>query len=192
MDWVPSGELFLPQISITELKSLYKKEKNSKAKTRLLCAILRKKEYSISDIVKHTEVPRMTVSDHLRRLHRKGIGSLYDKKQAGRPKRITSEQVIELEKIMENSPKDQNLPFSIWSTKLVRDFIENKYRVSYKIRQTRNILRKIGFSPQKPRPKHMKSSTQAQEDFKKTSGKPSGHMPKMDMRSSFWMKASSH
>lgn len=191
MKWVPSGEPFLPECSAKDLKILYRKEKNSKAKTRLLCAMLRKKEYSISDIAKHTELPRMTVSDCLRRIHKNGLGGLYDKKQSGRPKRLANEQLNELERAVEKSPQEQDLPFTMWDTKIVRKFIGDKYNVSYELRQVRNIVRKLGFSPQKPRPIHRKSSTKAQEDFKKSSRRLSGRMPKMDMRSSFWTKASS-
>jgi transposase len=191
MSWVPTGELFLPEHSIKELKILYKKEREPKAKLRLLSAILRKKEYSITDISKHTEVPRMTISDWLRRLHNGGFDNLYDKKQPGRPAKLGKKQLIELERIMEGSPQNQDLPYIIWTTKLVKEFIKEKYDVSYELRQTRNIVRKLGFSSQKPRPMHRKASKKSQEDFKKTSKKISDHMLKMDMRSSFWTKASS-
>lgn len=189
MSWVPKEELFLPEHSAKDLKRLYKKEKNPKAKLRLLCATLRKKGYSISDISKHLEIPIMTISDWLRKLHKKGLNGLYDKKQPGRPSKLNKKHLKELEKIIEESPQNQGLPFIIWTTKFVRDFIEEKYGVSYKLRQTRNIVRNLGFSSQKPRPKHRRASIKAQEDFKKTSKKTSGHMLKMDMRSSFWTKA---
>ena len=191
MTWVPSGESFLSEYSIKELKTLYKKERGPKAKLRLLCATLRKKDYSISDISKHLEIPRMTISDWLRKLHKKGIDEIYDKKQSGRPNKLNKGQLKELEKIIDESPQIQELPFVLWTTKLVRDFIEEKYEISYKPRHVRNIAKNLGFSTQKPRPKHRKASIKAQEDFKKTSGEMSGHMLKMDMRSSFWTKASS-
>ena len=190
MDWVPSGELFLPEYSIKELKTLYKKEKGPKTKLRLLCATLRKRGDSISDISKSLEVPRMTISDWLRRLHKKGLDRIYDKKRSGRPSRLNKDQLKELEGIIDESPQFQDLPYIIWTTKLVRDFIEEKYGVSYKPRQVRNIAKNQGFSSQKPRPKHRKASIKAQENFKKTSGKKLDHMLKMDMRSSFWTKAS--
>ena len=191
MKWVPDGEMFLSEHSIDKLKKLYKSERHPKAKLRLLCATLRKKGYSISEISKNLEVPRMTISDWLRRLYKKGLDGIYDKKQSGRPNKLTRKELNELEGIVEKSPQEQNLPFIIWSTKLVRDFIEDKYGVSYELRQTRNIVRNLGFSPQKPRPKHRKASMKIQEDFKKTSGKVSENMLKMDMRYSFWTKVSS-
>ncbi len=191
MDWVPSGEMFLHDISIGELKKLYRKEKEAKVKLRLLCATLRKREYSVSDISKHLEIPRMTVSDWLRRLYERGLSGLYDRKQTGRPNKLNKEQLTDLEKILGESPQNQNLPFVIWTTKLVRDLIQTKYGISYRSRQTRNILQDLGFSPQKPRPRHRKASVKSQEDFKKTSGRTLGHTSKMDMRSWFWTKASS-
>lgn len=191
MDWVPSGDLFLSEYSIKELKSMYKKEKKSKAKLRLLCATLRKRGESVSDISKSLEIPIMTVSDWLRRLHKKGLDGIHDKKQSGRPNRLSKDQLKELEGIIDESPQFQDLPYIIWTTKLVRDFIEERYGVSYKPRQVRNITKNLGFSSQKPRPKHRKASIKAQEDFKKTSGKKLDHILKMDMRASFWTRVSS-
>lgn len=191
MDWVPSGDLFLPKYSVKELKIIYKNEKKPKAKLRLLSAVLRKKGQSITDISKSLEVPRMTISDWLRRIHKKGLDRIYDKKRPGRPSRLNKDQLNELEEIIDESPQNQDIPFTMWTTKLVRDIIETRYGIIYMPRQTRNILQKMGFSPQKPRPRHRKASIKAQEDFKKTSGKKSDHMLKMDMRYSFWTKVSS-
>jgi len=42
MDWMKKGEEFIPKYNIGELKKIYQKEKNAKAKLRLLAAILRK------------------------------------------------------------------------------------------------------------------------------------------------------
>jgi hypothetical protein len=40
----PIGEAFLPSLTISRLERIYRKEKNSKAKLRLLSAMLRRKE----------------------------------------------------------------------------------------------------------------------------------------------------
>lgn len=43
----PIGEAFLPSLSVARLEKLYSREKDSRAKLRLLAAMLRKKERTI-------------------------------------------------------------------------------------------------------------------------------------------------
>ena len=64
------GNEFLPAISRDELKSFYKKERNPKAKVRLLATILRKDGKSLSDISYSIQKPIMTI----RYLFSKNIG----------------------------------------------------------------------------------------------------------------------
>ena len=146
---------------------------------------------TLQDISKKIKYPFTTVGDWLRRIHLEGISRRYSIKQPGRPKRLTHEQEIELDLFLSQSPQKAGLPFVLWTTKLVRIFIEQHYGVVYKIRQVRNLLDRLGFSCQKPRPAHRKANKKLQEAFKKTSGKEFKPMVTMDMRSYFWMKASS-
>lgn len=188
---VPKGEEFLIQFSANQLDKMYREEKNPKAKVRLLAAIKRKEGQKLSDIADSVRHPLTTVGDWLRRMHMKGISRRYNIKQTGKPRRLSDGQIKEIDSIVSKLPSKENLPFAIWTTKLVRQFIEDRYHVKYKLRQTRNILSGIGMSPQKPRPMHRKANKGLQEAFKKTSKKLSGHMWKMDMRSYYWTKASS-
>jgi len=191
MTRVPKGEDFLPKYMKEELHDLYRKEENSKAQIRLLAAILRKEGMTLGEISKKVKYPLTTVGDWLRRMHLEGISRRYSIKQSGRPKRLIPEQEIELDLFLSQSPQKAGLPFVIWTTKLVRVFIEQQYGVVYKIRQVRNLLDRLGFSCQKSRPAHRKANKKLQESFKKTSEKEFNPMLTMDMRSYFWMKVSS-
>jgi len=191
MTHVPKGEDFLPKYTKEELLELYRKEENSKAQIRLLAALLRKEGMTLEEISKKVKYPLTTVGDWLRRIYFKGISRRYSIRQPGRPKRLTHEQEIELDSFLSQSPQKAGLPFVLWTTKLVRTFIEQQYGVVYKIRQVRNLLNRLGFSCQKPRPAHRKANKKLQDAFKKNSGKEFKPMLTMDMRSYFWTKASS-
>lgn len=188
---VPKGEEFLPLYAKKELTDLYKKEKDPKAKTRLLAAIHRKEGMTYQEISEKIKYPLMTVADWCCRMHEEGIKRRYSIKQSGRPKKLTDEQWNQLESVLSKSPQEQGLPFVFWTTKLVQYYIEQQYGISYRPRQVRNILHKMGMTCQKPRPQHLKASKKAQEEFKKKSQKESNLSLKMDSRSSFWTKASS-
>lgn len=188
---VPKGEDFLPKHSVEELTDLYRNEKDSKARIRLLVAIMRKEDMTLQKISNEVKYPLTTVGDWLRRMYLEGISRRYNIKQSGRPRQLTRKQEIEIDSVLSKSPKNVDLPFVIWTTKLVQAFIEQQYGISYKIRQTRNLLYRLGFSCQKPRPSHRRANKKLQEDFKKTSGIEFNRSLIMDMRSFFWMKASS-
>jgi len=62
---IAKGGLFLSEVSLTKLENVYFAEKNVKAKIRLLCALLRKKWKSQSDISEVTGLSITTISDIL-------------------------------------------------------------------------------------------------------------------------------
>lgn len=191
MTIVPKGEGFLPGYTRQELIGLYRKETDPKAKVRLLAAILRKEGMTLREISDRVKHPLTTVGDWLRRMYLKGISRRYSVKQPGRPRRLTDEEIGELGSILSQPPKEQGFPFKFWTTKLAREFIWQRYGASYKIRQVRNLLYRLGMSCQKPRPAHIKANKRLQEEFKKTSGRGFDPSLKMDMRSYFWTRASS-
>ena len=172
------------------MTDLYHRERNAKAKIRLLAAIFRKEGKTYEEIGLALKYPLTTIRDWLSLIHMEGISRKIDIKQTGKPKRLTDEQIKKLKPILLKSPEEQDFKFTMWTTKLVIQLIKKLYDVSYKPLQVRRILHRLDLSCQKPRPTHKKASKKAQEDFKKTSEKESNHMQKMDMRSYFWTKAS--
>lgn len=170
---------------------MYHRERDAKAKIRLLAAIFRKEGKTYDEIGLTLKYPLTTISDWLSLIQLEGISRKSDIKQTGKPKRLTDEQIEKLKPILLKSPEEQNFKFTMWTTKLVIQLINKLYNVSYKPLQVRRILHRLDLSCQKPRPTHKKASKKAQEDFKKTSEKEYNHMQKMDMRSYFWTKASS-
>lgn len=191
MTIVPKGEGFLPKYTEQELMTLYQGETDPKAKVRLLAAVLRKEGKTLQEISDRVKHPLTTVGDWLRRMHLEGISRVYSIKQSGRPRRLRDEEMAELGSILSQSPKEHGFPFKFWTTKLVREFIWQRYKASYKIRQVRNLLYRLGMSCQKPRPAHIKANKKLQEDFKKTSDREFDPSLRTDMRSYFWTRASS-
>lgn len=191
MTTVPKGEAFLPDYTTKKLTDLYRRERDAKAKIRLLAAIFRKEGKTYDEIGQTLKYPLTTIRDWLILIHIEGLSRKVDIKQTGKPKRLTDEQIKKLKPILLKSPQEQGFPFIIWTTKLVIQLIQKLYNVSYKPLQVRRMLHSLGLSCQKPRPTHKKASKKAQEEFKKTSEIELNHIQKMDMRSYFWTKASS-
>ena len=189
--FVSKGQQFLSGMPLTQLEHLYAQEKQAKAKTRLQCAILRKKGESQPFIAEMTGLPVTTVSGILRRLENRDVAACHAVKQQGQPRKLSAHQRKQLKKMVSGSPQKQGLPFVVWTTKLVQHIVHKKFGVSYVMMQIHRILKSLGFSMQKPRPHHLKANKRLQAQFKKKFGKDFDGLGSLDMRSSFWTKARS-
>lgn len=95
MSWLlSSGSDFLPTVSLSALRKRYSVETDSKAKLRLLIGIHRKQGESIDDIAASLHKPRRTVHGWLWRLEESGLKGAIDKARSGRPKRLSTEQLV--------------------------------------------------------------------------------------------------
>jgi transposase len=163
---LPKGDDFLPDVSIQELRRLYKKEQKAKPKLRLLCAIHRKEGRSLDDITGFTNMKRRTVHDTLWRFVERGIDAKDSITQTGRPPALTLKQRKKLIQRLEEGP-----PYNkdgLWTTKDVQEYIRKEFGVSYTHSHVWEILTAIGFSLQRPRPRHYKApSNKEVDDFKK-------------------------
>lgn len=163
---LPKGNLFLPKVSLEELECLYAAENRAKPKIRLLCAIHRKKGASIDEIADSTSLKRRTVHALLRRFHERGINAKDAIKQTGRPAFLTIRQRRELVKQLEIGPPQNRT--GLWSTKEVKQYIHKKYNVTYTNVHVWELLKALGFSLQRPRPRHRKTPDAQEIDrFKK-------------------------
>ena len=191
MNWIKKGEKYLPKHSKEELKNLYQKEKNAKAKLRLLTAILRKEGKSLDFISESIQIPKTTVHDWLSRLESKGLDGLVDIKQPGRPSWLSEEEKEKLKDVLSRSPEEQGIPFKIWTTSLVQYVTYKLFGVTYKPRNVTKLLNKLEFTLKGPRQKNKKANTKVQEEFKKKLKMKYNIMLNLDSRSSFRMRRTS-
>jgi transposase len=188
MVWIKKSAEFLPIFSKEKLKKLYNKEKNSKAKLRLLSAIQRKDGKTLDEIAYSLQKPKTTIHDWLKRLEDKGINNLYDVKQPGKPCKLTKKELNKLEKILDESPEKQKIPYILWTTKLVQYIIQKEFGKGFGVRHIRRIIKQINFSLQIPRQEHRKANKKLQEKFKIELKKKFNIILNLDLRSSVLMK----
>ena len=161
---LPKGDEFLPKINLDKLKDMYSEEQRVKPKVRLLCAIHRKKGESIDDIVKATDLKRTTVHDILHRFCNKGITGKDAVRQNGRPSFLSLRQRKSLIRYLEGRGPSGNRG-GLWTTKEVKEYIRKRYGVKYTSVHVWELLQALGFSMQKPRPRHYKHPNE--EDINK-------------------------
>lgn len=190
--YVKKGNEFLSNFSLTKLENKYDQETNAKAKIRLQCAVLRKKGKSIPFISEVVGKRESTISDILRRFEKKGVLGCYAIKQKGQPKKLSSSKRAKLKKILGKSPKEQGLPFTVWTIKLTKYFIKHEFRTEYVTMQVHRIIKELNLSLQKPRPEHIKANKKLQAQFKKNFDGELKTLCAQDMRSPILTKASLH
>ncbi|MDO8095136.1 MAG: winged helix-turn-helix domain-containing protein [Candidatus Brocadiales bacterium] len=188
--YVAKGNSFLPDFSLKNLENKYAQEANAKAKTRLQCAVLRKKGKSMPFIAEVTSKRESTVSDILRRFEERGITGCYAVKQKGQPPKLTNIERLKLKKALNKSPQECGLPFVIWTTKLVAYFIKHAYKKELVNRQVQRVIKSFNMSIQKQRPEHIKANKKLQAQFKKNFDEGLRNLCRQDMRSPFWTRAS--
>lgn len=131
----------------------------------------------------------MNIVKHAKKLKSRGIQAKDDEKGRGRRKELTEPQLKNLRKQLVKGPRKGQNP--LWTTKMVMDYVEKEYGKKYTVRHMRRLLHQLGFSVQKPRPRHYKTDVAQQERFKKTSGRASESTGKEDSRFFVWARASS-
>ena len=190
MTYVQKGLCYIPDKSIDELLVLYRNEKDGKASIRLLCAIHRKMGKSIPEIADMLFISTSTVSDHLRRLSDNFAG-LYDKRNQSRPPKLITTEYQQLINAVKKQPTESGYPAIIWTTKMIRHYVENKFGKHFTLHGIRKLLYKANFVRLKPRPTHAKGNKKQQVEFKKNYPESLINICKLDMRSSFWMNQDS-
>ncbi|MEK6733983.1 MAG: winged helix-turn-helix domain-containing protein [Pseudomonadota bacterium] len=166
MTWLKKRDNFLPNFSKVKLKQLYNQERNGKAKLRLLVAIQRKEGKTLEFIASSLQKPKTTIHDWLKRMDNGTLDQIFDIKQKGKIPKLSPLQKEELEKILDESPQKQNIPFTLWTTKLVQYVIYQHFDVSYNQSAIWKLVQKLNFNLKIPRQENRKANKELQEKFK--------------------------
>lgn len=188
----PIGDAFLPGLSVPGLERRYRREKDSRAKLRLLAAILRKEGKTMGRIADELHVPVGTVHAWLRRLLDGGLRRLHDEHRSGRPSILDAKELKELRRDLLRGPKANGFDAPFWTTKMVQEHVRRKYGKEYRARGMRDVLHRVGFSSKMPRPANAKRASKEEvESFKKRPMSSSASTRGRGSRYSFWTRAPS-
>lgn len=158
---------FLPNTSVARLRSMHKKEKDPKARRRLLACIHRKEGRTIMEIAAAINEPRSTVTDWLRRA---GAGGLHDVKNEGAACKLDGRQIRSLVRDLDAGPAAVGMGAGAWTMPLVRAHIKKRFGAEYHIRSVWDLVRRLGFTHMKPRPRDTRGASPSEaREFKKKS-----------------------
>lgn len=116
---------------------------------------------------------KAAVTSWVKTADEKGFEALRPQQRAGRPSKLTQEQLKEIEQDLQKDSK--SLGFKVWDGPALSAHIKAKYNIEISVRQCQRLFRNLGFSRIRPQPYPSKGyeDTEEREAFKKNRPKSS-------------------
>ena len=112
------------------------------------------------------DAPR-TIAYWVNRFENEGFAGLVDTDRPGRPCRLNSEQLAELEVVLRDEPRKYGLQ-GLWDGKTLSEFVVQRWGINLGVRQCQRQFRRFGFRLRKPRSKIANADKAMQAEYKKT------------------------
>ena len=145
-----------------------------KIESRKMIIKLYEKNKTQEEISELLDIPQSTISYWIVRY--KKTKSLEDKSRSGRPSQLNKEQFEQINHALHDFPPSRYGGESMgWTTKMLIQFIKDKFKINYTMRYAEKIMHKCGINLITPRSEHSKASYAARTvyrmEFKKNSKK---------------------
>jgi transposase len=113
------------------------------------------------------DAPR-TVEYWVHGFAKKGLAGLLEGERSGRPRRLSAQQLRQVNVILRRTPREAGLSGNIWDGKTLAAWIDKQYGVSLGVRQCQRLFRRLEFRLRKPRPALAQANPDLQRSHKKT------------------------
>ena len=114
--------------------------------------LLKAGKMSQAEISRHLGVSRATVSDWAKIVAARGIQALRKRKAPGSQSKLSKLQKGKLKRMLDRGALACGFSTDRWTLGRVRQLIQREFEVNYHPNYLNRLLRKLGFSPQKPLP----------------------------------------
>jgi len=108
-----------------------------------------------------------TISYWTKKVVEKGVNSLKSGEHTGRTPRLSIDQMLQLDKDLQKTPSDFGYDLNLWDGIVLSRHLSDHYDVDIQTRQCQRIIRRLGYTLQRPQTKPYGSDPEAQEEFKK-------------------------
>jgi len=149
-----------------EMWTLYKKERDGRMKERYHAVALMLEGKSPPEVARELHVSRNTIWEWAKAYNEKGLDGIQRKSPPGKKSCLTRMQKEELKKDLLKSPREFGYEFAIWNGKNISIHIKKKFNANLGHRGVQKMLKKEGYSRQKPRISYAKADPVVQEQFK--------------------------
>jgi transposase len=151
----------------SELRHLARHEPDRRAAMRLLAIAHALDGFSRAEAACLAGMERQALRDAVLRYNAEGPEGLHDRPRSGRPEGLNPGQQAALKAWILRSPDPEKDGVSAWRLVDICEHAERAYGVRYSEWGMSRLLKRLGLSRQKTRPRHPQSSPAAQAAFKK-------------------------
>jgi transposase len=134
---------------------------------RLEAARLLRQGLGQSEVARAVGVHRQSVSRWARELGESGLRGLRKAARTGRPAKLSPAQLRELERALKRGPEACGYVSGLWTAGRVRGLIEDRTGVRYHEDHVWRILRKLGWTCQRPVGRALERDEEAIRQWKK-------------------------
>lgn len=134
---------------------------------RMTAARLLRDGLSQSAVAREVGVHRQSVSRWAKELETSGVRGLRKASSTGRPAKLTPTQLREIERELKRGPEALGYASGLWTAGRVRNLIEQRTGVRYHEDHVWRILRKLGWTCQRPSGRALERDEQAIRRWKR-------------------------
>lgn len=127
-----------------------RKPKDWREARRLRAWELKQQGWKQNKIAEALGVTEGAVSQWISKARDQGVEALYSRKGGGPKPRLSDEQLARLPALLEQGPAAYGFRGDVWTRPRVVTVIEREFGVTYTPQHVGNLLRKVGWSRQKP------------------------------------------
>jgi len=131
-------------------KTAEKRDFSALERRRLRAARLLKQGLRPAEVARRLGVHRQSVGRWREQLDREGLVGLKKAGRAGRPAKLTAEQLLHLEEELVRGPRAWGYTTELWTTQRVADVIQRRFRVRYHRDHVGRVLAQMRWSCQRP------------------------------------------
>jgi putative transposase len=154
-------------LSATELRRLARFEPDRRATMRLLAIANALEGMSRAEAARLAGMERQALRDAVLRYNAEGVDGLHDRPRSGRPEALTEGQQAALKAWVLRGPNLECHGVSAWRLADICAHAEEAYGVRYSEWGMARLLKRLGRSRQKARPRHPQGRAAERAAFKK-------------------------
>jgi transposase len=159
-------------LEAAELRRRARRERDGRVSARLIALANVLDGMSRAAAARAAGMDRQTLRDWVIRFNAAGVEGLRDRPRSGRRAWLGEGQQATLKAIVLRGPDPERDGISAWRIVDLCRIAEERYGVVYREGGMRRLIKALGLSWQKTRPRHPKADGAAQERFKKGASPP--------------------
>ncbi len=158
--------MLLQKYSIADLEREFRLEDDLRARSRIQIVLFLREGKTLWVVSAELRLSRGIVPYWKKRFEQEGVGGLKDKMGRGRKSVLNKKQLKELSSALDNGIKMEDGYKRGFKTKDVKEFIKNKFGVSYTLRNCLKKLRRMRYTLKVPRPRNKSRNQNDVDKFK--------------------------